>query len=75
MVFNMSGYLIIQGNAIEVIESKIRDRSVDCIFTSPNPPLKDPEVEWLVNSSLNVSAYSQIWVSSGVTWEITIMTI
>ena len=44
MVFNMSGYLIIQGNAIEVIESKIRDRSVDCIFTSPHPPLKNPDV-------------------------------
>ena len=52
----MSGYLIIQGNADEVIESKICDRSVDCIFTCPNPPSRDPEVVWLVQFLLNVSA-------------------
>ena len=65
----MSDYLIIQGNAIEVIELKIRDRSVDCIFTSPNPPSNDPEVVSLVQFFAKckriVSDMGRLWVNMG----------
>jgi DNA modification methylase len=47
MASNNTTYLIYEGNAISLLD-KLKDDSIQCIFTSPDPPRTDAEVSSLV---------------------------